>query len=75
MWKYCSRGTLQDMIHNEDLSLDAKFHGAFVRDILKVQCRADGVFGSRVIRVVTRDKRDSALRSRACAQRGYAQCA
>ena len=39
----------------------------------QLQCRARGVFGSRVIRVVTHDKRDSALRQRACAQRGCAQ--
>jgi hypothetical protein len=39
----------------------------------KIQCQAIGVFGSRVIRVVTGDRRDSALRQRACAQRGCAQ--
>lgn len=36
LWKYCSRGSLQDIVHNEDMHLDATFHGAFVRDILKV---------------------------------------
>ncbi|CAI4231808.1 unnamed protein product [Auanema sp. JU1783] len=33
LWKYCSRGTLQDIIYNEEVVLDNKFHGAFVRDI------------------------------------------
>ncbi|CAJ0958486.1 unnamed protein product, partial [Mesorhabditis belari] len=33
MWKFCSRGTLQDLIYNETFTLDGKFHGAFVRDI------------------------------------------
>ncbi|CAJ0577801.1 unnamed protein product, partial [Mesorhabditis spiculigera] len=33
LWKFCSRGTLQDLIYNENFVLDGKFHGAFVRDI------------------------------------------
>ncbi|VDM55262.1 unnamed protein product [Angiostrongylus costaricensis] len=33
LWKFCSRGTVQDIIYNSDLVLDAKFHGAFIRDI------------------------------------------
>ncbi|GMS84478.1 hypothetical protein PENTCL1PPCAC_6653, partial [Pristionchus entomophagus] len=33
LWKFCSRGTLQDLIYNDQFALDAKFHGAFVRDI------------------------------------------
>lgn len=33
LWKFCSRGTVQDIIYNEDVALDAKFHAAFVRDI------------------------------------------
>ncbi|EYB83718.1 hypothetical protein Y032_0330g2690 [Ancylostoma ceylanicum] len=33
LWKFCSRGTLQDVIYNEQFVLDEKFHGAFVRDI------------------------------------------
>ncbi|XGW31630.1 hypothetical protein V3C99_010077 [Haemonchus contortus] len=33
LWKFCSRGTVQDIIYNKDMVLDAKFHGAFVRDI------------------------------------------
>ncbi|ETN83174.1 adenylate/guanylate cyclase catalytic domain protein [Necator americanus] len=32
-WKFCSRGTLQDIIYNENFVLDEKFHGAFLRDI------------------------------------------
>ncbi|CAL2041129.1 unnamed protein product [Caenorhabditis brenneri] len=34
VWKFCSRGTLQDIIYNECIQLDTKFHGAFIRDIL-----------------------------------------
>ncbi|KAK6043256.1 hypothetical protein COOONC_19239 [Cooperia oncophora] len=33
LWKYCSRGTVQDIIYNKEMVLDAKFHGAFIRDI------------------------------------------
>ncbi|KAK5973192.1 Guanylate cyclase, partial [Trichostrongylus colubriformis] len=33
LWKFCYRGTVQDVIYNKDIVLDAKFHGAFVRDI------------------------------------------
>uniref|UniRef100_A0A1I7XU48 guanylate cyclase n=1 Tax=Heterorhabditis bacteriophora TaxID=37862 RepID=A0A1I7XU48_HETBA len=33
LWKFCSRGTLQDLIYNDQFELDSKFHGAFVRDI------------------------------------------
>uniref|UniRef100_A0A7I4Y1F3 guanylate cyclase n=1 Tax=Haemonchus contortus TaxID=6289 RepID=A0A7I4Y1F3_HAECO len=33
LWKFCSRGTLQDVIYNEQFVLDDKFHGAFVKDI------------------------------------------
>uniref|UniRef100_A0A914VW51 Guanylate cyclase n=1 Tax=Plectus sambesii TaxID=2011161 RepID=A0A914VW51_9BILA len=35
LWKYCSRGSLLDVLHNEEIHIDATFHGAFVRDILK----------------------------------------
>lgn len=34
VWKFCSRGTLQDIIYNDNIALDSKFHGAFIRDIL-----------------------------------------
>uniref|UniRef100_A0A8R1I0N4 guanylate cyclase n=1 Tax=Caenorhabditis japonica TaxID=281687 RepID=A0A8R1I0N4_CAEJA len=34
VWKFCSRGTLQDVIYNDNIQLDEKFHGAFIRDIL-----------------------------------------
>ncbi|CAJ0579545.1 unnamed protein product, partial [Mesorhabditis spiculigera] len=34
VWKFCSRGSLQDIIYNDSITLDAKFHGAFVRDII-----------------------------------------
>ncbi|VDP12121.1 unnamed protein product [Heligmosomoides polygyrus] len=33
LWKFCSRGTLQDVIYNDQFVLDDKFHGAFVKDI------------------------------------------
>ncbi|CAD5234296.1 unnamed protein product [Bursaphelenchus xylophilus] len=33
LWKFCSRGTVQDIIYNEEVALDEKFHAAFVRDI------------------------------------------
>ncbi|RCN41435.1 hypothetical protein ANCCAN_12608 [Ancylostoma caninum] len=33
LWKFCSRGTLQDVIYNDHFILDEKFHGAFIRDI------------------------------------------
>ncbi|CAG9531282.1 unnamed protein product [Cercopithifilaria johnstoni] len=33
IWKSCSRGTIQDIIYNENLTLDEKFHAAFIRDI------------------------------------------
>uniref|UniRef100_A0A914QE74 Receptor ligand binding region domain-containing protein n=1 Tax=Panagrolaimus davidi TaxID=227884 RepID=A0A914QE74_9BILA len=33
LWKFCSRGTVQDIIYNDDVNLDAKFHAAFIRDI------------------------------------------
>ncbi|CAI5448960.1 unnamed protein product [Caenorhabditis angaria] len=33
LWKFCSRGTVQDLIYNTNVVLDEKFHGAFVRDI------------------------------------------
>ncbi|KIH68218.1 adenylate/guanylate cyclase catalytic domain protein [Ancylostoma duodenale] len=33
LWKFCSRGTVQDIIYNSEVVLDSKFHGAFVRDI------------------------------------------
>ncbi|WKY04725.1 hypothetical protein Q1695_005606 [Nippostrongylus brasiliensis] len=34
LWKFCSRGTLQDIVYNDNIALDQKFHGAFIRDIL-----------------------------------------
>ncbi|CEF60352.1 Guanylate cyclase [Strongyloides ratti] len=33
LWKFCSRGTIQDIIYNENVTLDSKFHAAFIRDI------------------------------------------
>ncbi|KAI6239704.1 Guanylate cyclase [Aphelenchoides fujianensis] len=33
VWKFCSRGTVQDIIYNKTMVLDEKFHAAFVRDI------------------------------------------
>uniref|UniRef100_A0A183CHA9 Guanylate cyclase n=1 Tax=Globodera pallida TaxID=36090 RepID=A0A183CHA9_GLOPA len=33
LWKFCSRGTVQDIIYNKNMALDEKFHAAFVRDI------------------------------------------
>jgi guanylate cyclase len=36
MWKFCSRGSIQDIIYNDQVALDSKFHGAFIRDITMV---------------------------------------
>uniref|UniRef100_A0AC34EZM4 Guanylate cyclase n=1 Tax=Panagrolaimus sp. ES5 TaxID=591445 RepID=A0AC34EZM4_9BILA len=33
LWKFCSRGTVQDLIYNKNMTIDEKFHAAFVRDI------------------------------------------
>ncbi|EFP07762.1 CRE-GCY-29 protein [Caenorhabditis remanei] len=33
LWKFCSRGTLQDVIYCDKFNMDEKFQGAFVRDI------------------------------------------
>ncbi|KAL3120642.1 hypothetical protein niasHT_007934 [Heterodera trifolii] len=33
LWKFCSRGTIQDIVYNKNMTLDEKFHAAFVRDI------------------------------------------
>ncbi|GMR46851.1 hypothetical protein PMAYCL1PPCAC_17046, partial [Pristionchus mayeri] len=33
-WKFCNRGTLQDIVYNEQVDFDSKFHGAFIRDIV-----------------------------------------
>uniref|UniRef100_A0A0K0EG58 Guanylate cyclase n=1 Tax=Strongyloides stercoralis TaxID=6248 RepID=A0A0K0EG58_STRER len=33
LWKFCSRGTIQDIIYNDNVVLDDKFHAAFIRDI------------------------------------------
>ncbi|KAI6229710.1 Guanylate cyclase [Aphelenchoides fujianensis] len=33
LWKFCSRGTVQDIVYNDELALDAQFHGAFVRQV------------------------------------------
>ncbi|CAD5220722.1 unnamed protein product [Bursaphelenchus okinawaensis] len=33
VWKFCSRGTVQDLIYNRTMALDENFHAAFVRDI------------------------------------------
>ncbi|KAF8370540.1 hypothetical protein PRIPAC_76969 [Pristionchus pacificus] len=34
VWKFCNRGTLQDVIYNDQIQMDNKFHGAFIRDIV-----------------------------------------
>ncbi|GMT09323.1 hypothetical protein PFISCL1PPCAC_619, partial [Pristionchus fissidentatus] len=34
IWKFCNRGTLQDIIYNDQIMMDTKFHGAFIRDIV-----------------------------------------
>ena len=36
LWKFCSRGSIQDIIYNKNMSIDEKFHAAFVRDITLV---------------------------------------
>ncbi|GMS88922.1 hypothetical protein PENTCL1PPCAC_11097, partial [Pristionchus entomophagus] len=33
VWKFCNRGTLQDIIYNDQIQMDTKFHGAFIKDI------------------------------------------
>uniref|UniRef100_A0AAF5D7J4 Guanylate cyclase n=1 Tax=Strongyloides stercoralis TaxID=6248 RepID=A0AAF5D7J4_STRER len=32
-WKFCSRGTVQDIIYNDEINIDSNFHAAFIRDI------------------------------------------
>uniref|UniRef100_A0A0K0EE46 Guanylate cyclase n=1 Tax=Strongyloides stercoralis TaxID=6248 RepID=A0A0K0EE46_STRER len=32
-WKFCSRGSVQDIIYNDEVAIDESFHAAFVRDI------------------------------------------
>ncbi|GMT22511.1 hypothetical protein PFISCL1PPCAC_13808, partial [Pristionchus fissidentatus] len=34
IWKFCNRGTLQDIIYNDQIAMDTKFHGAFIKDII-----------------------------------------
>ncbi|GMR62164.1 hypothetical protein PMAYCL1PPCAC_32359, partial [Pristionchus mayeri] len=34
VWKFCNRGTLQDIIYNDQIQMDTKFHGAFIKDII-----------------------------------------
>uniref|UniRef100_A0A914DTM9 Guanylate cyclase n=1 Tax=Acrobeloides nanus TaxID=290746 RepID=A0A914DTM9_9BILA len=50
LWKFCSRGTLQDIIYNKNMVLDEKFHAAFVRDITLgleyLHCSPIGYHGS-----------------------------
>jgi guanylate cyclase len=36
LWKFCSRGTIQDIIYNVNIVLDEKYHAAFIRDITLV---------------------------------------
>lgn len=36
LWKFCSRGSLQELLHNEDIRLEESFKNAFIRDIVKV---------------------------------------
>uniref|UniRef100_A0A914X493 guanylate cyclase n=1 Tax=Plectus sambesii TaxID=2011161 RepID=A0A914X493_9BILA len=35
LWKFCSRGSLQELIHNEDIRLEESFKNAFIRDIAR----------------------------------------
>ncbi|KAF8371782.1 hypothetical protein PRIPAC_78211 [Pristionchus pacificus] len=34
VWKFCNRGTLQDIIYNDQIQMDTKFHGALIKDII-----------------------------------------
>lgn len=36
LWKFCARGTLQDVIYNNKIEFDSKFHAAFIRDLTQV---------------------------------------
>uniref|UniRef100_A0A914VGT2 Uncharacterized protein n=1 Tax=Plectus sambesii TaxID=2011161 RepID=A0A914VGT2_9BILA len=36
LWKLCTRGSLQDIVANEDLMLDMDFKASFINDIIKV---------------------------------------
>jgi serine/threonine protein kinase len=36
LWKLCTRGSLQDIIANDDLKLDMDFKASFINDIIKV---------------------------------------
>ncbi|VDN02552.1 unnamed protein product [Thelazia callipaeda] len=33
VWKFCSRGTIQDIIYDPSINLHNKFHASFIRDI------------------------------------------
>uniref|UniRef100_A0A914V0M5 guanylate cyclase n=1 Tax=Plectus sambesii TaxID=2011161 RepID=A0A914V0M5_9BILA len=35
MWKLCTRGSLQDLIANDDLKLDTDFKASFIHDIIR----------------------------------------
>lgn len=37
VWEYCTKGSLQDVIYNENISLDDMFKFSIVNDILKVK--------------------------------------
>lgn len=37
LWKFCSRGSVQDIIYNDEVGLDNNFHAAFIRDITLVR--------------------------------------
>ncbi|MFH4979757.1 hypothetical protein AB6A40_006466 [Gnathostoma spinigerum] len=50
LWKFCSRGTIQDIIYNPQITLDSKFHAAFIKDITMgleyLHCSPIGYHGS-----------------------------
>ena len=41
--KYCSKGSLQDVVHNEDIKLDLSFKISLLVDLIKVLRNQDNI--------------------------------